>query len=468
MPKLSISIILPLLVLWTPSEWIPIVNMTVIEHRMLAIFVLAVMFWVLEPIPIFATSVLVVALELVLVSNRGLIWLRSSTDTPDFGNLLPYQSLLQTFASPIIMLFLGGFFLAMAATKYKLDVNLARVLLAPFGSNPKWVMLGLMLITAVFSMFMSNTATTALMLAILTPVLKAFDSDDPGRVAFILSIPFAANVGGVATPIGTPPNAVAMKYLTGSNSVEFAEWMVFGVPFALLLLFITWQVLLWLSPPKKDQIELSIQGKFLKTRKAMIVYVTFGLTILLWLTGKVHGMSSHIVAMLPVVVFTSTTIISSTDLKKLSWDVLWLISGGIALGLGLEKTGLSLHLVQSVPLEQFPSILIVVIVTILALMMSTFISNTATANLLLPIVAALGASLPSLSSLGGDKMMILVVAFSCSLAMAMPISTPPNAMAYATGMIDSKALLKSGIIVGVIGLLFTYAMAVLLRMAGFF
>ncbi|MBF0276267.1 MAG: SLC13/DASS family transporter [SAR324 cluster bacterium] len=467
MNKLFFAFAVPIVLAAIPRELIPIVNMTVIEHRMLAIFVMAVLFWVLEPIPIFATSVMVVALQLVTISNRGMIWLRDNGNESEFGELLDYKDLLQTFASPIIMLFLGGFFLAIAATKYRLDVNLARVFLRPFGSNPQRVMLGLMLITAVFSMFMSNTATTALMLAVLAPVLKLFRPDDPGRIAFVLCIPFAANIGGIGTPIGTPPNAVAMKYLTGEISIGFGEWMVFGVPFSLLLLFFAWRLLLWFSPPQEDKIGLLIQGSFLKSRQAIIVYFIFGSTILLWLTEHIHGMSSHVVAMLPVTVFVATRIVTSKDLKKISWDVLWLISGGIALGLGLEKTGLSKHMIESVPLDRFPPILIILIATFLAIMMSTFISNTATANLLLPLVAALGSSLSSLEALGGDKLLILLVAFSCSLAMGLPISTPPNAMAYATDMIGTKELLKSGCIVGGIGLLLLYLMAYILRQIGF-
>ena len=149
-------------------------GLTLIQHRMLMIFCLAVLCWILEPIPIFATSVLLIFLELLLVSNKSLIWLRQGYEENLLGILLPYDELLKTFASPIIMLFLGGFFLAIAATKYRLDRNLARVLLRPFGNDPRFVMLGLMMITAVFLMFISNTATTALMLAILAPVLKLF------------------------------------------------------------------------------------------------------------------------------------------------------------------------------------------------------------------------------------------------------------------------------------------------------
>ena len=170
--KFMVGIGVPLVILALPSESFMLGEITVLEHRLLAIFAFAVIFWILEPIPVFATSVAIITLELLMVSDKGLMFFQgpgpgaSSDELEAFGTLISYKTLMGTFASPIIMLFLGGFFLAMSATKYRLDINLARVLLKPFGKNPKWVMLGLMGVTALFSMFMSNTATTAMMLAV--------------------------------------------------------------------------------------------------------------------------------------------------------------------------------------------------------------------------------------------------------------------------------------------------------------
>ena len=280
----------------------------------------------------------------------------------------------------------------MSATKYRLDINLARVLLKPFGKNPKWVMLGLMSVTALFSMFMSNTATTAMMLAVLVPVLGSLDEGDKGRIAYILSIPFATNIGGIGTPIGTC-KCRSTKYLTGDQSIAFGDWMVFGVPYVIVMLIVAWMILLWMFPVQTKEVEIKIKVQFLKTKEAITVYCVFGLTVLLWLLGGgVHGMSSHVVAMIPVTVFVATGIITADDLKKLSWDVLWLVAGGIALGVGLGKTGLSSSLVAAIPLRETLPV-IVVPAAIVALVMSTFMSNTATANLLLPIMAALGTSL---------------------------------------------------------------------------
>ncbi len=467
--KLAVSLLIPFIILIIPSTWLPIENLTIIEHRFIALFFLAALLWVLEPIPVYTTSVLIIVLELLMCSNKSFILFQVDPDNPVSGTVLKYDDIMATFASPIILLFLGGFFLAMATTKYRLDMNLARVLLRPFGSNPKWIMLGLMLITSVFSMFMSNTATTAMMLAILAPVLLSFDQDDPGRIAFTLAIPFSANIGGLGTPIGTPPNAIAINYLKGDLAVSFGTWMMISLPLVIALLIVTWFLLMFLFPIRSQNIDLNIKSEFLINWKAITVYITFASTILLWLSGGVHGMNSYVVAMIPVAVFSVTQIITKDDLKRISWDVLWLVAGGIALGLGLEESGLSAHIIQSIPFETFSPYMIVFMVTAVTIVMATFMSNTATANLLMPIVFALGTSLPGeLAPIGGSKMLILATTFAASLAMSLAVSTPPNAIAYSTGSIQSQHMLKAGAMIGVIGLGGNYILMAALNAVGFF
>ena len=466
--KLFVSLAIPLLVWLIPTSWIPLEGLTTIEHRVMALFLLAAIFWILEPIPIYATSILIIVLELVMLSDQGMILFRSGEGQAQFGQLMSYKEIMATFASPIILLFLGGFFLAMAATKYRLDQNLAKILLRPFGSQPRWVMLGLMIITAIFSMFMSNTATTAMMLSILMPVLQVFESKDRGRIAFALAIPLAANIGGIGTPIGTPPNAIALKYLVGENSISFGEWMTFGVPFAVVALFIGWILLQFFFPINTKEINLKIKGRFLRNWKAMIVYFTFGITILLWLTDFIHGMNSYVVSMIPVAVFLATNIITKEDLKKLSWDVLWLVAGGIALGLALERTGLAARTVESIPFATLSPYVVLGSAALLSMVMANFMSNTATANLLLPIIAALGASMGNLIELGGAQALILGVALSASLGMALPISTPPNALAHATGEIETNDMAKVGTLMGIIGLLLVFIVLFVLKQASFF
>ncbi|GLS90275.1 dihydroorotate dehydrogenase [Psychromonas marina] len=463
--KFILPILIPLIILLLPSSSFGIEGLTLVEQRVIAIFVMAALCWVLEPIPIYATSLLIIVLELLIISDQGL-WF-TKFESPELGELISYKVIMGTFASPIIMLFLGGFFLAIAATKYRLDINLARVLLKPFGQNPKYVMLGLMIITAVFSMFMSNTATTAMMLSILTPVLALFSQDDLGKVAFALSVPVAANIGGIGTPIGTPPNAVALKYLVDENSISFGEWMIFGVPFVILMLAIAWFFLIALFPASIKEINLNIKGRFLKTPKAITVYVTFIVTILLWLMGGLHGMNSYVVALIPVAVFSMFKIITKEDLKKISWDVLWLVSGGIALGVALDKSGLAKNAIDAIPFAGLHPLLLIAGASLLCLLMANFMSHTATANLLLPLVAALGASMHGLLPYGGEVVLILAVTFAASLGMSLPISTPPNALAFASGHVETKQMAKVGGVLGIVGLLVTYVMLFILNQMEF-
>lgn len=460
--KLLVSFGLPLAVLFMPIDWIPIDDLTLIQHRLLAIFLLAALLWVLEPVPVFATSILIIALELVMISNKGLHWFRTPPPHHDLGVLLDYTDIFSAFSSPIIILFMGGFALAIAASKYELDNNLARVLLKPFGKQPKFIMLGLMLITAVFSMFMSNTATTVMMLALLGPIVASAPKGDLGIKALVLCIPIAANTGGIATPIGTPPNAIALQYLTGDNSITFLSWMMMGLPFVIIQLTIAWFLLQKLFPSTSNEMQLKLDGQFQRNWRAITVYCTFAITILLWMTTQLHGMNTYVVSIIPLAVFTLTGIMGKAELKLINWDVLWLVAGGIAIGIGLDKTGLAEALAHAIDYETLSPVAVVITLSIVCWLMANFMSNTATANLLMPIAAAIGASMESLAAIGGLQALLVVVAFSASLGMILPVSTPPNSLAYSTGLIESKDMAKTGVIIGLIGLAIVYAAALIL------
>lgn len=464
MPKLNVGVLvkllicfaIPLGVLLMPIDSIPIDDLTLIQHRLLAIFLLAALLWVLEPVPVFATSILIIALELVMISDKGLHLFRNPPSGHDLGDLITYTDIFGAFSSPIIILFMGGFALAISASKYELDNNLARVLLKPFGTEPRFIMLGLMLITAVFSMFMSNTATTVMMLALLGPIVASAPKGDMGIKALVLCIPIAANTGGIATPIGTPPNAIALQYLTGENSIDFLSWMIMGLPFVIIQLTIAWFLLQKFFPSKERNMVLKLNGQFQKSWRAIVVYITFAATIVLWMTTKLHGMNTYVVSIIPLAVFTLTGIMGKDELKLINWDVLWLVAGGIAIGIGLDKTGLAAALAHAIDYESLSPTAVVLTLSIVCWLMANFMSNTATANLLMPIAAAIGASMESLVAIGGLQGLLVVVAFSASLGMILPVSTPPNSLAYSTGLIESKDMAKMGVILGVIGLLLVY------------
>ncbi|WP_407331984.1 SLC13 family permease [Enterovibrio sp. 27052020O] len=470
MPRLSQATIfkfivafgVPLGVLLMPINWIPLDDLTIIQHRLLAIFLLAALLWVLEPVPVFATSILIIALELIMISDKGLTWFREAQPGHDLGELMKYTDIFGAFSSPIIILFMGGFALAIAASKYDLDNNLARVLLKPFGTKPRFIMLGLMLITAVFSMFMSNTATTVMMLALLGPIVASVPKGDTGIKALVLCIPVAANTGGIATPIGTPPNAIALQYLTGENAISFLEWMTMGLPFVVVQLAFAWWLLQRLFPTSQDTMTLKLDGQFKKSWRAYTVYATFAATIILWMTTSLHGMNTYVVSIIPLAVFTLTGIMGKAELKLINWDVLWLVAGGIAIGLALDKTGLAAALAHAVDYDSLSPVAVVLTLSIICWLMANFMSNTATANLLMPIAAAVATSMQSLSAIGGIQGLLVVVAFSASLGMILPVSTPPNSLAYSTGLIESRDMAKVGVIIGLVGLALVYSAMLIL------
>lgn len=454
------------LVLWfVPSGFYGIEGLTVVEQRTIAIFVFTALMWMFEVIPTWTTSVLSIVIMLLTISDSSIWFMKESYDAAEMGTFVSYKSILATFADPVIMLFLGGFILAIATTKVGLDVQLAKALLKPFGKKSEFVLLGFLLVIGLFSMFMSNTATAAMMLTFLAPVLRTLPPDGKGRIALALSIPIAANLGGIGTPIGTPPNAIALGYLNDTLhlGVGFGEWMLVMVPYVLVMLFISWGLLLMFFPFKQKTIELRIENTHEKTWQTYVVYVTFAVTILLWMLDRVTGINSNVVAMIPVGVFCVTGIITKDDLKEINWSVLWMVAGGFALGLALQKTGLAEHLVNSIPFASWKPLAVVLVSGFIGYFISNFISNTAAANLIVPIICAVGVGMgDSLLAVGGLRTLLVGVVLSTSLAMLFPISTPPNALAHSTGLVATKDMVKVGILIGTIGYILGYVTLILI------
>ena len=463
-------VLLPLVIavtlfLWlVPIDFFGVEGLNVVQQRMIAIFAFAALMWMFEIIPAWTTSVVIIVLMLLTISNKGFgLFLNNVNDGSVF---IDYTAVMAAFANPIIMLFLGGFVLAIAATKVGLDVQLAKILLKPFGTNPKTVMLGILCVVAIFSMFMSNTATAAMMLAFLTPVLKSLPADGKGRIGLALAIPVAANIGGIGTPIGTPPNAIALGYLNDMGmGVTFMDWMLCMVPFVIVMILIAWGLLLVLFPFKAKKIELKIEGGAKPGHHTIVVYVTFAVTILLWITEQWTGINSNIVALIPFAVFSATGVIDKKDLSEIEWSVLWMVAGGLALGVGLMKTGLASTLVNAIPFSSMSPFLVMVAAGVIGYLISNFLSHSSAANLLCPIIAVIGSALSvELEPFGGVRSLLIGLAISTSVAMLLPISTPPNAIASSTGLVETKDMLKVGVVMGVVGLVLGYA---LLMIVGF-
>lgn len=424
---------------------VDIPDLSAAGQRMLAIFLVAIVLWVAEPIPLYGTAALIIFLEIVMISDQAIVALPAGFEPAS------YRDYYFALADPVLILVLGGFFLAMGASRFHLDRAIGGIMLRPFGDRPSRIMLGLMLVTASFSMFMSNTATTATMMAIVLPVAAALPENDRLRAGMILSIPFAANIGGIGTPVGTPPNAIAIGQLAGAGiTVSFGKWMLMAVPGVIVIIFITWWLLRWLFPSDTKSIPVKIEGKFAHSREAHIFYGVFIVTVLLWMTESFHGITSSVVGFVPVVVLLVTGVLTDKDLQKVQWHVLWLIAGGIALGRGIVDSGLDRWVIDLISWETFGSAIIIAAFALAALALASVMSHSASANLIVPI----GISLAASPSLDLDPLMVgFMIAIGASLAMALPISTPPNAIAYSSGFIKTADMAKAGILIGIIGLI---------------
>lgn len=456
-------VLLVTLFLWcVPTSFFGIDALTVVQQRVIALFVFAALMWMFEIIPNWATSVLIIVVALLTVSDKGLGFFCN----PEFGQLVSYKKIMSSFADPVVMLFLGGFVLAIMAERFGLDVTLAKSLLSIFGTKPKMVLLGFLIIISVFSMFMSNTATAAMMLAFLAPVLHKLPSDDRGKIGLALSIPIAANLGGIGTPIGTPPNATAKGYLEQAGiDVSFGDWCVHMIPYVIIMIILAWVLLLVFFPFKTQKLVLEIPANDKKKDwKSKLVWATFIITILLWATEQLHHISSNVVALIPLAVFTATGLFGKEEIKEINWSVLWLVAGGFALGYLLQDTGLAKVLITAIPFGSMSVILVLVVAGFVCYFLSNFISNSATAALLIPIliVVAEGMADPAAANnaafvaMGGTQAMIIFIAVCASIAMLFPISTPPNAIAASTGLVETKDMAKIGIIIGVVGFIFGF------------
>lgn len=409
----------------------------------LFILVLAAGLWLSEAIPAFAVAILIIGLEIAILGRPGGVFAKDDQT---------WRIFVEPWSSPLIWLFFGGFVLAEGAAKTGLDHWFSSRVLSRFGTKPSHVLLGAMALTFCFSMFMSNTATTAMMMAILAPVAAAQGEDSSFGKVICLGVPFAANLGGMGTIIGSPPNAIAVGALKaeGVADVNFIHWMVYGLPPAVVLTAIVWVYLgrkipkdtppVDLTSLKQDSTELPMAPMWQRILVMMVFFTTVGL----WIGGPFIGMPAAVVSFIPITVFSVTGIIGVKEIRSLNWDILLLLAGGLALGVAVARTQLAEWLVASLHLKSLAPLSVAVIMACACSVLSNFMSNTAAANVLVPIGLALGQT--------GGLTIVLALGMAASTAMCLPISTPPNAIAYSTGRLKNSDFLKGGAIVGVLAI----------------
>ncbi|MGV3485435.1 MAG: SLC13 family permease [Planctomycetaceae bacterium] len=403
----------------------------------LFILILAASLWITEAIPAFAVGLLVIGLEIAILGRPGGVF---ATDADD------WERFIGVWGSPLIWLFFGGFVLAAAAEKIDLASWLSRYVLRYFGRRPATQLLGCMATTFVFSMFISNTAAAMMMLAMMIPSARRAAPGDGYRKSLPVGIAFAASLGGMATLIGSPPNAIAAGALRSVDPVDFAQWMIAGLPPAALLLSIAWIYLVMRYPSRVaglDEATLPAEMSPVATspmwKRVSVVWV-FAATVLLWLSSSLHGIPATVVSFIPICSLTMLGVLDAEDIRRIPWDVLLLIAGGLALGVAVTDTGLANWMIEQLPVDRLSAFSLALVLCYATAALSNLMSNTAATNILVPIAIA--------ASTGFEPQTVVPLAISASAAMCLPISTPPNAIAYGTGEIETKDLLQGGLIMG--------------------
>ena len=398
--------------------------------------------WVTEAIPPFAVGILIVGFMVFIVGQE---------------NSMDAKRYVQTWSDGVIWLFLGGFFLAEGMKKTKLDFLLLKLAAPKFGSQAQYITLGLMMTTATISMLMSNTATTAMMIATVTPLFTQLGRDSKVTKVLLLGIPAAASIGGMGTIIGSAPNAIAVGALEGIGvKITFIEWMIIGIPVAILLTIMFWKVLVIKYEIKKETLSLDFLQQEIpldeeyaeedKIRKR-IVLIVMATTLALWLTSQWTKIPVAAVSGIPIVALTMLGIIDADDVRSLPWDTLMLVAGGLALGIAIQEQGLADYFITKISSVEINFYLLLLLFSIATVTLSNFMSNTAATTILIPV----GISMMSITE-GIDPIVLpFVIGLSASCALLLPVSTPPNAIAYSTGFIKQSEFRIGGFFVGLVG-----------------
>ena len=414
--------------------------------------------WITEAVPPFAVGIMIVGFLVFFLGQ------------PDVEALegINVQKFVNTWSNSVIWLLLGGFFLAQGMRKTGLDLEVFKLAVSRFGKNPTSLLLALMIGTALASMVMSNTATTAMMIASVTPLINQIGRESNFSKAVLLGVPAAASFGGMGTIIGSPPNAIAVDTINRIESIPitigFFEWMIFGVPVALLLTLLFWFVLIKRFKPRNIKIDLSTilsqtpedqEEYFQREQKARkrIVLSVLSLTIFLWLTDGLHPIPMAAVSGIPIIALTMLNIITGDDVRNLPWDTLMLVAGSLSLGLAIQETGLASFFIEKLQNIHLPAVSMLLLFALTTVFASNIMSNTAAAAILIP-AAGFWEGINPIT-------LPLVIGLCASCALFLPVSTPPNAIAFSTGMVNQSDFRLGGLVAGIIGPVFVILWTIL-------
>ncbi|MFK7828210.1 MAG: DASS family sodium-coupled anion symporter [Congregibacter sp.] len=410
----------------------------------IGVALICIVWWIFEPIPIPVTSLLPLAI------------------LPLAGVLTPAQ-VGQAYGSPLILLLLGGFLLSQAMESSGAHRRIALGMINLFGAaSPRRLVMGFMTAAAVLSMWISNAATSLMLLPVALAVLEGAEDREKLAVPLLLGLAYAASVGGVGTPIGTPPNLIFMQVFeeyTG-ETISFTRWMTWGVPVVLLLV----PAMAWSLTRKLDhhtQLQLPVVGEWRSEERRVLA--VFALTALAWITRSepfggwktwldLPQANDASVALLAVVLMCvipngrGSRLLDWDQASRIPWGVLLLFSGGICLAKGFVASGLSDLLGQALAsMTDMPTLLLILLVALVVTFMTEATSNTASTTLLMPVLAAaaLAASLP-------PEMLMVPAALSASCAFMLPVATAPNTVVFGTGLITIQRMAREGLMLNFI------------------
>jgi sodium-dependent dicarboxylate transporter 2/3/5 len=402
----------------------------------LGTFVCVSMLWTFGPLPLPVTAILVPVLL-------------------TFFGIFPAAEALQPFADPVVYLIMGGLILAEAFRKNGIDRRLSYMMIARLGGDPRMTLLAFMLVSAILSMWVSNTATVAL----LIPVVLSVTSGGRSKVQYLLGIGFASAIGGMATITGSPPNAVTSGLLARETAWTFVDWMTVGLPVSIILLFLCWQILIRLFPEGNTIDIAEVRGRLADMgplsngeRKTLLIFFP---TVVLWIVGAEIGtifdfppgvMSATIVALAASFLLFTTKALEWEDARHISWEIFLIVGAGLALGEGMEVSGTAEWIAEGLvsAIGSWEVVMMVLVVTAATVAITNLMSNTATAAIFIPILIGISATL------GMDpKFLVLACGFAVSLSFITPIGTPPLTLIYSQGEVGRQEMARAGLVVTV-------------------
>ncbi len=395
---------------------------------MAGIFGFAVVMWIFEIFPLWVTGILVIVAQLLFVP------------LPD--GPIDY---LKQIKSPTMILILGGLCLGGALQHGGASSQLIGKWMRAIGDRPKTLVIGLMFVTAFLAMWMTNTAAAAVTLPLILPLFTRLEAHPNLRKSLLLAIGFGANLGAIATPVGTAPNLIAITLLRERGfEITFAQWMGMTLPFAILLLGIGSLLLIRLYPPENSPLPIFQVTSQKWTPRGIASLVILASTGALWLLSPYHPIPESMVALGAIALILATRLLSPRQFLALDWGLLVLIWSGLVLGLGIEKSGLAQVLIQ-LPIFQITPYSLAIGLIVMALILSATMSNTATAIMIMPVALN---SLPATQSWA-----VIFIALSCSVGMFLPISTPANMLIFSKSWLRTKDILAAGGFISIAGLI---------------